>query len=53
VPGRPPASQPTQTIITTTTVTLKDTDPTNRVKQTLHLLNQYPGQFGLSASDYG
>jgi hypothetical protein len=37
---------------TDTNVTLTDTDPHNNVTLTLHLLNQYAGQFGISTSDY-
>jgi hypothetical protein len=42
----------TGVIGTTTNVTVKDADPNNKVTLTLHLLNQYAGQFGISASDY-
>jgi hypothetical protein len=39
---------------TTTNVTLTDADPGNSAKLsvTLHLMNQFAGQFGTSASDY-
>jgi hypothetical protein len=40
----------TGVIGTDTNVTL--TDPNNNLTLTLHLLNQYAGQFGISASDY-